>query len=63
MILVSFFLEDNIPGTSIHISDGRGGGSKKNVKSRNVKLCAQSAQQNSKLCMFSSIFMLNLMVL
>ena len=29
---------------------------------RNIRLCARSAPQNWKLCMFSSIFMLNLMV-
>ena len=29
------------------------------AQSRNIKLCAQSTPQNWKLCMFSSIFMLN----
>ena len=32
-------------------------------QSRNIKLCALSAPQNWKLCMFSSIFMLNVIVL
>ena len=30
---------------------------------RNIKLCARSEQQKLKLCMFSGIFLLNLMVL
>ena len=44
---------------------GGGGKSKENFKnlSRNIKLYAHSAPQNWKLCMFSSILMLNLLVL
>ena len=54
-------------GASICFSDWWGGKSKKkfnifSAQNRNIKLCAQCAPQNLKLCMFSSIFMLNLMV-
>ena len=49
-------------GASIHFSDweGREGARVRKFstfsQSRNIKLCALSAPQNSKLCMFSSIF-------
>ena len=58
------------PGVSIRFSDWGGGGGGGNFKffgalraqNHNIQLCTQSAPQNSKLCMLSSIFMLNLMV-
>ena len=55
-------------GASIHFSDWEGGKSKENFNifgalCRNIQFFTRSAPQNWKLCMFSSAFMLNLMVL
>ena len=43
MILVSFFLEDNVPGASIHFSDWGGGGGARVRKMSNFSARAERA--------------------